>query len=102
MASAILMGTKVNDMAAKRQGHMSPIIRWEFTRGNQRISCQVDRQTERGTGAAFAVALVPFPQAPRPSSQTFDFEAVAPALQRHAMLADALRSTGWKLVAYTR
>ena len=87
-------------MAAKRQGHMSPIIRWEFTRGNQRISCQVDRPAERGTGAAFEVALVPFSNRPQPSAEAFD--AVAPALQRHAMLANALRSTGWKLVAYTR
>ena len=87
-------------MAAKRQGHMSPIIRWEFTRGNQRISCQVDRQAERGTGAAFAVALVPSSIRRDPSRETF--ESVAPALQRHAMLASALRSTGWKLVAYTR
>ena len=106
MASPILKGTKVNDMAATRQGHMSPIIRWEFTRGNQRISCQVDRQTERGTGAAFAVALVPFPNRSRSSTDLTDsaetFYAVAPALRRHAMLANALRTTGWKLVAYTR
>jgi hypothetical protein len=79
---------------------MSPIIRWEFTRGSQRISCQVDRQAERGTGAAFAVALVPFPTPRQPSTETF--HAVTPALRRHAMLADALRATGWKLVAYTR
>jgi hypothetical protein len=79
---------------------MSPIIRWEFTRGNQRISCQVGRQAERGTRAAFEVALVPFPNRARPSTQTFD--AVAPALRRHALLADALRTDGWKLVAYTQ
>ena len=86
-------------MAAKRQGHMSSIIRWEFTRGSQRISCQVDRHAERGAGAPFAVALVPSSNRTRPTIQAF--EAVAPALRRHAMLAAALRDTGWKLVSYT-
>ena len=90
-------------MAAKRQGHMSPIVRWEFTRGRQRICCQVDHQAERGTGAAFEVALVPFPNRPSAPADTAEtFYAVAPALRKHAMLANALRATGWKLVAYTR
>lgn len=79
---------------------MSSIIRWEFTRGRERVSCQVDRQGEDGTRAAFAVALVPVRN--RGDQWRETCTGVAPALRRHAMLASALRESGWKLVAYTR
>lgn len=87
-------------MTQRRQGHMSTIIRWEFSRGHERVSCQVDSKAERGAGAAFDVALVPSRHSLDQPSETFD--SVAPALRRHAMLASSLRDTGWRLVAYTR
>ena len=86
-------------MTLRRQGHMSTIIRWEFSRGHERVSCQVD-SNEHGTGAAFDVALVPSRRARPQASETFD--SVAPALRRHAMLASSLRDSGWRLVGYTR
>ena len=73
------------------------VIHWEFTRGGERLSCQVDRDPESG---AFAVALVAYKGLRRASSGTF--RAVAAALRRHAMIADYLRSSGWKLETYTR
>ena len=85
-------------MTAQRQGPMSTIIRWDFTRGNERIRCQVDRSADDRTGAAFKVVLV-LNTLRKASAETFD--AVAPALWRHARLAASLRATGWKLVAYT-
>jgi hypothetical protein len=78
---------------------MSTIIRWEFSRGHERVSCQVD-SNERGAGAAFDVALVPSRRRRHQDSETFD--SVAPALRRHAMLASSLRDSGWRLVGYTR
>jgi hypothetical protein len=87
-------------MTQRRQGRMSTIIRWEFSRGHERVSCQVDSKAERGAGAAFDVALVPSSRLVDEASETFD--SVAPALRRHAMLASSLRDTGWRLVAYTR
>ena len=88
-------------MTAQRPGPMSTIIRWDFTRGNERIHCQVDRSADDGTRAAFKVVLVldTLRKASKASAETF--HAVAPALWRHANLAAALRANGWKLVAYT-
>jgi hypothetical protein len=79
---------------------MSTIIRWEFSRGTERVSCQVDSKAERGTGAAFDVALVPSRRLRQQAGETFD--SVAAALRRHAMLASSLRDSGWRLVGYTR
>ena len=88
-------------MTAQRQGPMSTIIRWDFTRGNERLHCQVDRSADDGTRAAFKVVLVldTLRKASKASAETF--HAVAPALWRHANLVAALRANGWKLVAYT-
>ena len=85
-------------MTAQRQGPMSTIIRWDFTRGTERIHCQVDRSAGNGTRAAFKVVLV-LDNMRKASAETF--HGVGPALWRHANLAAALRANGWKLVAYT-
>lgn len=85
-------------MTAQRQGPMSTIIRWDFTRGTERIRCQIDRSADDGTGAAFQVVLVLNAQR-KASAETF--HAVAAALWRHAYLAATLRASGWRLVAYT-
>jgi len=89
-------------MTQRRQGRMSTIIRWEFSRGHERVSCQVDSNAARGAGAAFDVALRLGPSSRLADEASETFESVAPALRRHAMLASSLRDTGWRLVAYTR
>ncbi|HXT68862.1 MAG TPA: hypothetical protein VN700_03860 [Vicinamibacterales bacterium] len=76
---------------------MRPVIHWEFTRGTERVICQVERDA---TSGAFAVALVACRGLRRASIGTF--QAVAAALRRHAAVANELRSAGWKLAAYTR
>ncbi len=72
----------------------STIVRWEFARGAQRVSCQIDR-----IGRAFQVAVVPYRDLRQASIETF--QHAAEALGRHASLATSLRTSGWKLVSYT-
>jgi hypothetical protein len=72
------------------------VLCWEFTRGDERISCQIARDPRTGT---FGVALVTLKDLRRASVDTF--HAAAAAFRRHATLASDLRGAGWKLAAYT-
>jgi len=71
------------------------VLRWEFTRGHEHISCQIDRDPRTGT---FAVVMLD--DFRRASIETF--QAVASAFRRHARLVSDLRGSGWKLSGYTR
>jgi hypothetical protein len=85
---------------APRQTPVSPgtsiVVHWEFTRGRERLCCQVARDGQSG---AFAVMVIVYRDLHRASVETF--QAAAPALRRHAMLAANLRASGWTLAAYT-
>ena len=70
------------------------VIRWEFMRGKERMSCQVDRAAD-----TFAVIGLPYQRLQRATVEVFG-SAMA-ALRRHAALASDLRAAGWKLVEYT-
>jgi hypothetical protein len=97
IAPAIPTGMKSRHSALKQKSSRAfTMIRWEFMRGRDRLTCQVDR--EPGTGQ-FAVAIVPHRCLQWASIETF--KAVAAALRRHASVASQLRASGWKLVAYT-
>jgi hypothetical protein len=75
----------------------STLVRWEFARGAERLTCQVDRETDSGD---FALAIVPHRRLQWTSIEKF--RAVAAALRRHASVVSQLRASGWKLVAYTK
>ena len=81
--------------ARKTSPNLTTLLRWEFTRGRERVSCEIDRDLRTG-----AFAVVTFSDVRRKSLETF--EAVAAAFRRHASLASDLRGAGWKLSAYTR
>jgi hypothetical protein len=76
------------------QGSDATVVRWEFTRGTERLVCQVEREMN-----AFAVILVSYRHLQRASIERF--QAAAAALRRHAMLASRLRAEGWTLAGYT-
>ena len=82
-----------NNVPRKRT---APVLRWEFLRGQDRLSCLVDRH--RGSGL-FGVGLVSTRGSRRGLLETF--QALSGALTRHATLAAILRANGWKLAAYT-
>jgi hypothetical protein len=75
------------------------VVRWEFIRGHERVSCRVARAGNGHDGHGFAVELIPYEHVRSATRELF--RRVEEALQRHAALALDLRSTGWKLVAYT-
>ena len=78
---------------------MLTVIRWEFMRGDERMTCQVDRAADGREAGVFAVIGLPYERLQKATVEVFQ-SAVA-ALRRHAALAADLRATGWKLVAYT-
>ena len=74
------------------------LLRWEFVRGNERMTCEVDRSAD-GQEGLFAVIGLPYQRLQRASVEVF--QSATAALRRHAALAADLRANGWKLVAYT-
>ena len=76
------------------------MIRWEFMRGRERMSCEVDREVSGSCPGRFAVISLPYERLQRGTIEFF--ENAGAALRRHAMLAADLRETGWKVVGYTR
>ena len=79
-----------------RMKNRNVVLCWEFTRGDERVTCQIARDPRTGT---FGVALVTLKDLRRASVETF--HAAAAAFRRHATLASDLRGAGWKLAAYT-
>ena len=76
------------------QGSGATVVRWEFTRGKERLVCQVEREMN-----AFTVILVSYRHLQRASIERF--QAAAAALRRHAMLSARLRAEGWTVAGYT-
>lgn len=72
------------------------LLRWIFQRGNQTVTCQVDRRP--GVGS-YTLSLVPQSNATAEIAETFT--TAWSAFRRHAMIASELRRCGWTLAAYT-
>ena len=89
------MRNRKSSLKASRQ-EPERLVRWEFLRGSDRLSCLIDRDR---TSGMFGVALVGSRGPARGSAETF--RALTSALARHATLASVLRADGWKLAAYT-
>jgi len=66
------------------------IVRWEFTRDGERVTCQVKQNARTG---AFAVLM--YSDLQRASMEVFQVAAVA--FRRVATMAAELRASGWKL-----
>jgi hypothetical protein len=71
------------------------VLRWELTRGDERVYCEIDRDPRTGT---FAVVILN--DLRRASLETY--QALASAFRRHARVVSDLRGSGWKLSAYTQ
>lgn len=72
-----------------------PVVQWTFQRGRQTLTCQVAKARRR----SYAVCLVPHWNVR--ASAVESYGEVTSALQRHAKIAEALRSNGWTVRAYT-
>lgn len=72
------------------------IVRWIFQRGNELLTCGVDRESDR---SSYTLSLVPNSNVDAALVEMF--ESGVGALQRHAGIAAQLRELGWTLIAYT-
>ncbi len=72
-----------------------PVLRWIFRRGDQVLSCHVEKATDNDT---YQVCVIPYGGVGRFLVERFD--AGINAFHRHALIAAHLRRTGWKLAAY--
>jgi hypothetical protein len=79
--------------APRRSIHL---LRWVFRRGNQLLTCQLDRD---GRQAAYMLSLVPHWDVRQAVVEQFD--AGVSAFRRHAAVADTLRRQGWTLASYS-
>jgi hypothetical protein len=74
----------------------SALIRWQFARGEQHLTCAV---LAAPTTASYEVATVPLWDVGNAALETF--ESPGAALHRHAAIAAGLRDAGWTLASYT-
>jgi hypothetical protein len=79
-----------------RKNRSVRLLRWVFQRGNQLLTCQLDREDLQ---ASYSLSLVPHWDVKQTVSETFG--AGVSAFRRHAAIAEALRSQGWTLAAYS-
>ena len=95
LASELYCPVAMNRTASKsRRAHR--LLRWVFRKGNQLLTCQLDRE---GGHAAYMLSLVPHWDV-RQSVIELHQDGAA-AFQRHAAIAGQLREQGWILDAYT-
>jgi hypothetical protein len=71
------------------------LLRWVLCRGEEAITCQIDRTLADGS---YAVSVVPHRHLAAAAIETY--ETSVPAFQRHAAIVSELRQTGWKMAAY--
>ena len=74
----------------------TPVLRWQFARGNRSLTCRVDREPDT---AYYDVSTLPHWDLQRAAVEIF--EAPSEALQRHAVIAAQLRAAGWTVTSYT-
>ncbi len=71
------------------------MLRWQFRMRNRLLTCGIARNGASG----FDVITLPHWDVKSGMVETFKNQASA--LQRHAMIADRLRTAGWSVASYT-
>lgn len=72
------------------------MLRWQFRMRNRLLTCGITKSGPDG----FNVVTLPHWDVKGGIVETFS--SSASALQRHAAIAERLRSAGWSLASYTR
>jgi hypothetical protein len=83
-------------MRQTQRDDASPIIRWQFERGEQHLTCAV---LAAPVVPSYEVATVPLWDIEKSAVETF--ASPCEALHRHAEIANGLRNAGWTLASYT-
>ena len=71
------------------------VLRWIFRRGNDFLTCRLDRYPDR-----YVMMLIPHGEGPVAAIETV--ETTVRAYQHHASTAAQLRELGWVLVHHTQ
>lgn len=72
------------------------MIRWQLRMRGRYLTCGITQSAAAG----YSVVTLPHPDV---RSGTVEiFRDLASALQRHAVIVDRLRSSGWSIASYTR
>jgi hypothetical protein len=71
------------------------MLRWQFRMRNRMLTCGITKNPN-----GFNVITLPHWDIKSGIVETFKNQAAA--LQRHAMIAEQLRSSGWSIASYTR
>jgi len=71
------------------------MLRWQFRMRNRLLTCGITRNGSN----AFSVITLPHWDVKGGMVETFQNQASA--LQRHAVIADRLRTNGWSIASYT-
>jgi hypothetical protein len=79
----------------KKSNEATPLLRWIFRRGDDVLSCHVEKAANDDT---YQVCVIPYGGVGRFLVERFD--AGINAFHRHALIASQLRRNGWKLAAY--
>ena len=74
------------------------LLRWTFRRGNELLTCVIDRAR---SGYGYQLAIVPQRSSHHARTSIETFRSAFDVLLRHAAIANELRELGWTLVAYT-
>ena len=72
------------------------MLRWQFRMRDRMLTCGVAQSGASG----FSVITLPHWDVRSGIVETFQSQAMA--LQRHATIAERLRSAGWSIASYTR
>jgi hypothetical protein len=83
-------------MTNSRNSRAGAMLRWQFRMNNRLLTCGVTNSDAEG----FSVITLPHWDVRRTTVETFSSQASA--LQRHATIAERLRSAGWAVESYTR
>ena len=72
------------------------MLRWQFRMRDRMLTCGISQSGASG----FSVITLPHWDVRSGIVETFPSQAMA--LQRHAVIAERLRSAGWSIASYTR
>jgi hypothetical protein len=88
----------LNNQRIMRSDFSRRLLRWTFRRGNDLLTCVIDRAR---CGYGYQLAIVPERSSRCARTSIETFRSAFDVLLRHAAVARELRDLGWTLVAYT-
>lgn len=77
-----------------RRNESQCLLRWTFLRGNELLTCQIQRRRS----GQYRLSLIP--HSGTGQSAIENFPSTMRALHRHATLAAELRQAGWTVASY--